>query len=326
MNQTKEDIYAEMEAPAVEGNPNDESWAIALRMLDSMRGPSAGDEVMEDKQAVWDKVSSGITGTGSFRYKTPRWFFPIITGVAATLIFGLLTGLLTYRAGYTSGTEQIARNNIEVVVPMGAATSLTLPDGTDITLNGGSRLVYPAYFGRERWVELDGEALFNVEADPDRPFTVKSPGVDILVTGTVFTFKSYRTDPLVSVVLEQGEVRAIIGKGPHAESVSLYPGQQVLFHRGTGEISRLQTEPSRAAAWTEGLFYFRSTPLEDICRQLERRFGVEIEIEDRELARKEYHTQFESHESLHEILDVLSYKNRWKAVTDGRKIVIRPVP
>ncbi len=326
MNQ-KEEIYTDMEqAPPTGANPDQESWATALRMLDSMRGTCGLEEAMEDKQAVWDKVSSGIAGTESFRYKTPRWFFPIITGVAATLIIGLLTGLLTYRAGYTSGTEQVARNNIEVAVPMGATTSLTLPDGTGITLNGGSRLVYPAFFGRERWVELDDEAVFDVEADPGRPFTVRSPGVDILVTGTVFTLKSYRNDPVVSVVLERGEVRALIGKGPHAESVSLYPGQQMLFHRKTGEISRLQTEPARAAAWTEGMFYFRSTPLEDICRQLERRFGVEIEIESRELARKVYHTQFESHESLYEILDVLSYKNRWEAVTDGRKIKIRSVP
>ena len=50
----------------------------------------------------------------------------------------------------------------------GAETQvLELPDGSTVTLNRHSQLSYPETFGKERIVELNGEAYFEVSKNPE---------------------------------------------------------------------------------------------------------------------------------------------------------------
>jgi ferric-dicitrate binding protein FerR (iron transport regulator) len=55
-----------------------------------------------------------------------------------------------------------------------------------VTLNSESRITYPAEFADERSVELQGEAIFDVTHDADRPFMVATADMNVKVLGTIF--------------------------------------------------------------------------------------------------------------------------------------------
>ena len=82
-----------------------------------------------------------------------------------------------------------------IEIPQGAQSKLILPDSTSVYLNGGTIIKYDASFQNkaEREVYLNGEAYFEVTPDPERPFIVKSGGVQTRVLGTAFNFSAYFT-------------------------------------------------------------------------------------------------------------------------------------
>lgn len=76
---------------------------------------------------------------------------------------------------------------LTVSVPYGQRVNLTLQDGTSVWLNAGTTFRYPALFtGRERRVEIDGEARFEVAHDARHPFIVETYACDVEVLGTKF--------------------------------------------------------------------------------------------------------------------------------------------
>lgn len=95
-----------------------------------------------------------------------------------------------------------------VEVPVGQRKKIVLPDGSVVWLNSKSKLTYPSVFNNgTREVELEGEALFDVTHNPDKPFTVITPAYRINVLGTVFNVKSYSANMVFETTLISGSVK-----------------------------------------------------------------------------------------------------------------------
>ncbi|MCK7555627.1 FecR family protein [Chitinophaga sedimenti] len=101
----------------------------------------------------------------------------------------LNNGELAYEKA--DGSVDVAYNSI--ITPRGRQFSVTLPDGTKTWLNAGSSLRFPVTFaGKERRVELSGEAYFEVAANEAQPFKVSVNGkTEVLVLGTAFNINGY---------------------------------------------------------------------------------------------------------------------------------------
>ena len=57
----------------------------------------------------------------------------------------------------------------------GMTGTIMLPDGSKVWLNSNTHIKYPSEFAQDRReVELNGEAYFSVERDPNRKFIVHS--------------------------------------------------------------------------------------------------------------------------------------------------------
>ena len=67
-------------------------------------------------------------------------------------------GLLLFSGNLAEQKELIAFQQ-ELLVPAGQRAELTLPDGTKVWLNAGSKLSYPSFFEKERKVFLSGEGF-----------------------------------------------------------------------------------------------------------------------------------------------------------------------
>ncbi|MDD4639493.1 MAG: FecR domain-containing protein, partial [Bacteroidales bacterium] len=113
---------------------------------------------------------------------------------------------LDYKPDPESSRKKISTDDKEVYniiqTSKGMEYPLRLADGTKIYINSGSRLKFPVSFkGKERVVELEGEAFFEVAKDSSRPFVVKSGDVEIRVLGTQFNLKSYSDDEFIVTTL-----------------------------------------------------------------------------------------------------------------------------
>ncbi len=117
-------------------------------------------------------------------------------------------GQLVYTiAKNNSGISSILEYNT-IETPNGGRYEIALPDGTRVWMNAASSLKYPASFAslKERRVELQGEAYFQVAKDKQHPFIVKTVQQEVKVLGTHFNINSYADEPETKTTLFEGSV------------------------------------------------------------------------------------------------------------------------
>ena len=121
-----------------------------------------------------------------------------------------LDGKLTYDPANTKNDE-IVYNTIST--PRGGQYQIELPDGSQVWLNAVSSLRFPtAFAGKERRVEVTGEAYFEVAKNATMPFkvgivTASENGTEIEVIGTHFNIMAYNDEAAVKTTLLEGSVK-----------------------------------------------------------------------------------------------------------------------
>ena len=168
----------------------------------------------------------------------------------------------------------------------GEIKTLTLQDGSIVTLNANSTLQVPRFgFGEKvREVFLEGEGQFSVKHTIDNlPFIVKTArNLDVIVLGTEFTVFSRNRG--AKVVLSKGKVRLQYSDKQKIKQILMTPGELVAFDN-TNKLEKIsKTIPQIHSAWTEHRFVFNETTLKEISMLFMENFGVEVKIEGKELA------------------------------------------
>ncbi len=174
------------------------------------------------------------------------------------------------------GDEDVVLYNT-LNTPRGGQFRLILPDGSKVWLNAASSIRYPtAFVGKERLVEVSGEAYFEVEQNAQQPFVVSlRQGNRIEVLGTSFNVNVYMDEPAMQTTLLEGAVRVSNAGG----SVVLSPGQQAVIKDGDSiRVVRIKST-AQAIAWKEGLFNFDGASLDDVMRQLARWYDINVVYE-----------------------------------------------
>ncbi|MDO6435401.1 DUF4974 domain-containing protein [Flavitalea sp. BT771] len=204
-------------------------------------------------------------------------------GVQANMkVVKISSGVLAYKAAASDGpraTSGLLYNT--VATPRGGQYQIILADGTKVWLNASSSLRFPTSFtGRQRDVELTGEAYFEVAKDVARPFKVKVlPGAggggtrEVEVLGTSFNVEAYSDEHMIRTTLVDGAVKVRNGKdenilepGQQAQSALDIPGQRVIA----------DADVAAAIAWKNGYFNFNKENLQTVMRQLARWYDVEV--------------------------------------------------
>jgi transmembrane sensor len=163
-----------------------------------------------------------------------------------------------------------------------------LEDGSKIELNRGA-VIEVNYTAAERRIQLlRGEASFNVEKDPDRPFVVTVGEVDVWAVGTIFNVKYL--DSRVNVVVTEGQVGVAHAGRSQNEShrfkeALLSVGQMGKIHLAEEdpqiEITELtQLDIEKQNKWRPQLLDFDSTPLREIVDEFNRRNPVQVKLGD----------------------------------------------
>lgn len=228
-------------AELIEGSERDRRRLAEL--LDGIRvGP--GVDAMADgmREAVWADVRSRIRRRG-IRMRIVRY------AAAAAVMAGVVCGSWFMGGRRTESRLVAAAQPVSVSTPLGVKSDVVLPDGSRVRLNGGTRIVYPALFGDERRVEVDGEAYFEVEHDARRPFVVVTGQVVSTVLGTTFNVHAYSEDENYQITLATGSL--LVDGGPESRSVRLRPGEQGILREDLRTAVAAQGE-RRAGALVAG--------------------------------------------------------------------------
>src|SRR5690606_13240443 len=151
-----------------------------------------------------------------------------------------------------------------ITTPRGGQYMVVLPDGTKVWLNAASSLRFPtAFTGKERRVELSGEAYFEV-AKSGIPFLVNSAGQQIEVLGTHFNVMAYEDEASIKTTLLEGSVK--VSNMKSQISHLLRPGQQSSLSRdGSLKVTEVNTE--EAAAWKNGYFIFANENIQSSMKK-----------------------------------------------------------
>ncbi len=150
-------------------------------------------------------------------------------------------------------------------------TEIILPDGTEVTLNAGSKLAWnDKQFTKKRQLTLNGEAYFNVKKGDEFIIKTKLGSVEIL--GTQLNIFSRNNTFWVSCI--SGKV-SVTANNSHK---IILPGELVkLTPNGLIKLSKNNIE--QTISWKQGVFHFEDKPLISIFAELERQFDVSIQYE-----------------------------------------------
>lgn len=183
-------------------------------------------------------------------------------------------GLLVYKVHGFKNPNSNQQEFNTVSTPIGGNYQIELPDGSKIWLNASSSIRFPASFEglKERKVELNGEAYFEVAKDKNKPFKVSGKQQEVLVLGTHFNVNAYSNEESAKTTLLEGAVMMRNDKGQAAQ---LKPGQQASFKGSQWSIQNVNT--TEVIAWQKGNFVFNEESLSSILRQLERWYGVQVD-------------------------------------------------
>jgi ferric-dicitrate binding protein FerR (iron transport regulator) len=227
--------------------------------------------------------------------------------IAAVLLVPLIAGNILYYLlrtdSSTLATEPVYN---EIFAAFGTRSEIKLSDGSSLWLNSGSSIKYPDRFtGDERTVYLNGEAYFEVESNPKKPFIVETSSVRVRATGTKFNVSGYDYDKESEVTLVSGKVEVCMTDDNNNFNKSeLNVNQHLLFNSAAGTTIIKTVDVYKYIAWKDGKLIFRDEPLSSVVKKIGQIFNVEIELTGKEIQNYSYRATFEE-ESLEEILKLL---------------------
>lgn len=193
----------------------------------------------------------------------------------------------------------------EKVVAGNEIIEISLPDGSNVTLNKNTKLVYPRKFVDNRNLQLDGEAFFMVREDKEHPFIIKSGDILVEVVGTSFNVFARKNQNLVQVVVESGKV-AVYNEEFHPLTKDiLVKGEKINYSRESGIRSIQPNNDLNYDAWKTGRILFNNSTLQYVTSLLEKLYGTDIELINPMLNECRISVSFEK-ESLDFILKTLT--------------------
>ncbi|ULQ47269.1 FecR family protein [Flagellatimonas centrodinii] len=163
---------------------------------------------------------------------------------------------------------------------LGEQRVLALADGSTVTLNTDTRLRVDYSEQRRTLHLLQGEALFDVAHDADRPFLVQAGSGSVTALGTRFTVRREAAE--VQVTLLEG--RVVVDRPEVAQQIEVAPGEQLRFTAEVPEVRRQVVDEEAVMSWTRGRLLFRATPLAEAVREVNRYAETQIRIVDPSLS------------------------------------------
>ncbi|MCR8556592.1 DUF4974 domain-containing protein [Mucilaginibacter sp. BJC16-A38] len=261
--------------------------------------------------------------------------------VAAAVLILTISGVFFYTRRQLPASPLANVIIHHVYVPYGKTTGIVLPDGTKVKLNAGSTFSYPETFSKiTREVNLEGEGFFEVTKNAKKPFLVHTNMLTVKVLGTVFNVKAYRNDKNIETTLLTGRVQVELKNKPEKNIILLPNEKLIVANNLSGAINtplvnakeakieyqvtalpQIKAEDIKETAWLDNRLVFTNESFEEVAKQLERKYNVQMIFEEPSLKNEQISGVLEN-ESLEQALQIIKMTTPFKFRVDGRAIYL----
>lgn len=163
----------------------------------------------------------------------------------------------------------------QLIIPKGKHSKLTLPDGTQMHINSGSRVVFPQKFSaKKREIFVEGEVYLDVVRNEKSPFMVRTSKMNVEVLGTSFNLSAYEDEEEQSVVLVSGGVMV---KTDNQKETQLSPNQMISYSGSTCVVSEVRVD--KYISWKDGYIICENESMKSVLKRLSRYYGIKISSE-----------------------------------------------
>lgn len=300
-----------------------------------------------------NNASLGLAVTTDEPEQRPRKNYRMAMLAAASIIVVIITGGIFLSRHKTTAavvpTTAMAPtlSGNEIFTGNGSRTHLTLPDGTIVWLNAGSRITYEKNFDANlRAVTLTGEAFFDVAPNASKPFVIHTASIDIRVLGTSFNVKSYPSDRTTETTLIHGSIEVSIHNRP-SDKIVLKPNEKLVVNNDDsvkldkGEELRHHDHPDNSSlvviskptyehrsgamietSWVDNKLIFQDEEFSSLAGSMERWYGVTIRFNSPEKENLRFTGIFEK-ETILQALDALKLTANFNYSVEGNQITIQ---
>ena len=213
-------------------------------------------------------------------------------------------------------------------VPYGKRSTLTLSDGSVVWLNSGSKLIYPIVFSEDkREVYIEGEAIFEVTHNNEKPFYVISDNQVVKVLGTVFGVTNYPDENSTNTILKSGSVQIsyqnIKTATSHADKMKISPGTKASFDKSTKSIVSEKVDVDNYFSWKDGFLMFKNNNLSYIMKRISRYYNVVIDIENNDLATETFSGYLDLNDDMISVIKSISESTNMEYLETEHKMIIK---
>jgi ferric-dicitrate binding protein FerR (iron transport regulator) len=242
-------------------------------------------------EAAWAKVAeaSGIEGkVVPLQHKRRYWTI----AAAILVLLGVGTAIRFYF--FTEALPEILR-----VETGNQISTLTMKDESVIRLAAHSNISYSKDFGKtNRKIRLKGEAYFEVKHSEELPFIVDAGNVYIKDIGTKFDIRMSKDTDTVYVKVDEGVVLLFDSTG---SELLIKATEKAVYVKSTKKITKI-TEPQEVKL---PVLHFTNARLADIALELEKKYELTVEIDNKVLYDCRITTQFNG-EPIETVLDIIT--------------------
>ena len=263
-----------------------------------------------DSVSAWNQIDGQNVQRMQKQHFTTKLLY-MASGVAAA---GLILVVLSLAGLF----DRPVHTTISFHSAYGSNASATLPDGSHVDLNAGSTMAY-VYNAKEkiREVKFNGEGFFHISKNKI-PFVIKlAEGLQVRVWGTSFNLQAYNNEAIIEASLVEGKIELTHGN----QKLMMKPGDMASFDKKTHDINIVTGIPSHSYAWLDNKLYMDDMSLAQVCRYLERRYDVKINISTN-TADSIHYTGVLNEESVVDIMQALSRLSAISYSIKGKNISI----
>ncbi len=232
---------------------------------------------------AWENVETRIRVANQKKSGMRRLVANPIFRLAAAVVIGAMLLVSGYEVIYN---QSATRELLEVTAANQQVNTVTLPDGSRVSLNSNTRLKYPKKFGRKiREVSIEGEAFFEVKPNKNKPFVIHAGSAQIKVLGTSFNVNAYPATKKVEVIVETGRVQ-VVNKTTETiktDELILSPGDKGTLDCSSNALLKTINLDPNFLAWKTHNLYFKATSLNEVIGTLANVYKVNIRLADPKL-------------------------------------------
>ncbi|WP_161964248.1 FecR family protein [Chitinophaga flava] len=272
----------------------------------------------EEKDAEFGKLKAVISVADTPEKKI-SW--KKIARIAAAIVLPLTatTWWLTTQRQVAPAADQEAYTIFKATDSL--RRQVTLADGSLVILNPHSVLKVPtSYNQKQRNLQLEGEALFEVAKAEDKPFVVSAGNIHVQALGTAFKLRAYHFDKEAAVKLVEGKVRV----AQETAVAELLPGEQLITGRNHARFNKNRFDLEREKAWRSGRLVFHNASPADIAATLEYWYGINIKVITRKNKPIRFNGVF-NNKPLQEVLTAVCFVNGLESVTKNDTLFVQPI-